>query len=111
MTLSSVGNIFNIIKEIDLSAIKETSERPFRLLVSGDYLLATELAGKLSAEVGKSGIHPWIVISTDGSRLNDSVPMVAALWATPHVEPDAADMEWLRELNQANIPVMTVVVN
>lgn len=111
MTLGSVGNIFNIIKEIDLGAIKETADRPFRLLVLGDYLLATDLATKLSAEVGKSGIHPWVVVSTDGSRVNEGVPMVAALWATPHVEPDAADMSLLRELNQAGIPVLTVVVN
>lgn len=111
MTLGAVGNIFNIIKEIDLGAIKETSDRPFRLLVLGDYLLATEMAGKISAELGKSGIHPWVVVSPDGSRANDGVPVVAALWATPHIEPDAADMSVLREMAQAGIPVLTVVVN
>jgi uncharacterized protein (DUF697 family) len=111
MTLSSVGNIFNIIKEIDLGAIKESSDRPFRLLVLGDYLLATEMASKISAELGKSGIHPWVVVSMDGSRINDGVPVVAAVWATPHVEPDAADMTTLREMAQAGIPVLTVVIS
>jgi uncharacterized protein (DUF697 family) len=111
MTLGTVGSVFNIIKEIDLGAIKTTSERPFRLLVLGDYLLATEMATALSAELGKNGIHPWIVVSTDGAKANDGVPVIAAIWATSHVEPDAADMSVLSDMVQADIPVLTVVVS
>lgn len=111
MTLGAVGNIFNIIKEIDLGAIKEAAEHPFRLLVLGDYLLATEVAEKMSAELGKSGIHPWVVVSTDGSKAKDGVPVVAALWATPHIEPDATDMSILGDMARAGIPVLTVVIS
>lgn len=111
MTMGSIGSIFNIIKEIDLGSIKATSERPFRLIVLGDYLLATEMATALSEELGKSGIHPWVAVSTDGAKARDGVPVIAALWVTPHVEPDAADMSILQEMARSDIPVLTVVVS
>ncbi len=110
--MNAVGDLFNLIKEINLGTIKDNAEKPFRFLIVGDRSLGTEFAELLSEEPGKQGIHPWIVISEGGARTDEwGVPVITAFFVTPHVEPAAVEVEMLHELNMAGIPIMTVVVH
>src|SRR6188508_1600337 len=57
-----VGEIWKIIRELDLVELQQAADRPIRLLVTGDGPPAGVLAETLSASPGSSGVHPWISV-------------------------------------------------
>ncbi len=66
--------LLSLVREVDLGAIKNEADRRFTLLPTGDAELAAKLAELLSATVGRSGVHPYVVASpaaaTADLRLN-----------------------------------------
>lgn len=64
MTISSFGDIFRLLREIDLGAIRDEAERPVALLLTGEPALAGRVADLLSATPGREGRHPWLVVGT-----------------------------------------------
>lgn len=115
MSLGAIGgNIWNIVREIDLNAIKRDVEGQFTLLVVGGAgSFARTLAERLSEEPGKAGVHPWIVL--------EGVPLPAqprdlsqndlALLVMESLEMSAAEATTLQRLDDARVPVVVVVVN
>ena len=113
----SAGNLFKLVREIDLGAIQRESERRFRILILGDEALTTTLAEGLSAGDGKTGVHPWLEQRTLGAP-GDLSGFDLALLVRGDVEyigeskgargtgPEAQDA-----LRKARIPVVTVVVS
>lgn len=57
------ARLLSLLREVDLAAIKNEADRPFRLVLTGDAELATTLAELLSATPGRSGVHPYVVRS------------------------------------------------
>ena len=63
MALSQLGNVWQIVRQLNLGALRQEAEQPFRLLIAGEVALGTELAERLSATSGREGIHPWLTVA------------------------------------------------
>lgn len=113
MSLSSAGNIFNLIREINLNDIKAEADARFALLVVGEPALAQELAEQLSAEPGKRGIHPWLTVQPAPLPLEsgDLSRYDLALLVTGENELSEGQGSTLRRLHEARVPTLVVVVN
>jgi hypothetical protein len=77
MVMKTVGNIFNVMGEVDLNEIKKEAERPFSLFLTGETALVQSFAHHLSQEPGKIGIHPWLVVESLPIKLDN------LRWASP----------------------------
>jgi uncharacterized protein (DUF697 family) len=110
MTILGAGNIFSIIREIDLSKTKAEAETRFTLLLTGQEDLARALALKLSEDSGKAGVHPWLVVAEPlaSSALGH---YDLALFVSARLEPGEEDRRRLRHLQEAGVPVLAVVVS
>ena len=118
----SAGNLFKLVREIDLGAIQRESERRFRILVLGDEALTTALAEGLSEGDGKTGVHPWLERRSLGSPGDLSGFDLALLvrgdieyvgeYVGEHTGERGTGLEaQLDALHKARIPVVTVVVS
>ncbi|HEX8682668.1 MAG TPA: hypothetical protein VF707_10175 [Ardenticatenaceae bacterium] len=114
MSLSALGNIWNIVSEIDLNGLKREAERQFTILIAGgEEAPARMLAERLSEEPGKAGVHPWMVLQSlplpveprDLSQYN------LALLVTGNLEMTPVETTTLQRLHDARVPVVVVVVN
>ena len=108
----SAGNLFKLVREIDLSAIQRESERRFRLLLLGDEALTEAVAEGLSAGEGKTGVHPWLErrgLTAPG----DLSGFDLALLVRGDVEfvGEGSLEAQLEVLRKARVPVVTVVVS
>lgn len=64
MKLAVVSDVWRLLRELNLEAIRVESARPFRLLIlAQDAVVATELATALSA----GPCHPWLVTAAPGA--------------------------------------------
>ena len=54
--------MFDLVREVDLGAIKREAEGRFNLQLGGDPALAAQLAAALSATLGRSGVHPYVSV-------------------------------------------------
>ena len=54
--------MFDLVREVDLGAIKREAEARFSLQLGGDPALAAQLAAALSATPGRSGVHPYVSV-------------------------------------------------
>lgn len=54
------ARMLELVREVDLGAIREEAEARFSVLLSGDELLVAALAEGLSATPGRSGRHPYL---------------------------------------------------
>ncbi|MDQ3814830.1 MAG: hypothetical protein M3347_12880 [Armatimonadota bacterium] len=111
MGLGAIGSYVNLLREVNLKAIKQEAEREFRLLVTGEPMLAALSAERLSAEPGKTGIHPWLVgyplpLQPRDFKANDLALIVVH---EPDLDKNQADA--VRRLHDARIPVVVVVVS
>lgn len=60
------ARMLELVREIDLGAVREEAEARFSLLLSGDEALVAELAEGLSATLGRSGRHPYLSADPHG---------------------------------------------
>ncbi len=64
MKLSVVTDVWRLLRELDLEAIRDEAQRPFRLLVlAQDAGVAADLAAALSG----GAAHPWLVRAAPGA--------------------------------------------
>ncbi len=56
------AKLFNLVREIDLGAIKREADARFLLHITGDAELAQVLATLLSKTPGRTGVHPYLRI-------------------------------------------------
>lgn len=63
-----VARMFDLVREVDLGAIKREAEGRFSLQLGGDPALAAQLAAALSATPGRSGVHPYVSVQNEGVR-------------------------------------------
>jgi uncharacterized protein (DUF697 family) len=112
MATIGAGNIFQIIREIDLSRIRQEAETRFHLLVSGKEELAQALALRLSEQPGKVGVHPWLVVEADPTRrtVHELGRYELALFVTERIEPSEDESRVLRHLAEAGLGVVVVIV-
>lgn len=57
--------MFNLVREVDLGAIKREAEGRFSLQIGGDSELAAQLAATLSSTPKRSGVHPYVSVLGD----------------------------------------------
>ncbi len=62
------ARMLDLVREIDLGAIKREAETRFSLELGGDPALAAQLAAALSATPGRSGVHPYVSVQARGIR-------------------------------------------
>lgn len=55
-----MARMMNILREVDLGALKDDAEKRFYIAIQGDETLSKQLAETLSHTPGYSGIHPYI---------------------------------------------------
>ncbi len=62
------ARMLDLVREIDLGAIKREAEGRFSLELGGDPALAAQLAAALSETPGRSGVHPYVSVQAEGVR-------------------------------------------
>lgn len=108
MKLLKLPELWRLLTEMDLEAVRREAERPFQFLVVGDADAADGLSLLLS---GPEGHHPWIVRAdaTEARRRAGSGLMDLALVATPAADPSPALQATIEVLAAARVPTLTVV--
>jgi uncharacterized protein (DUF697 family) len=108
--LPKVSDIWRILKDVDLPAIRREAERPFLLLILADSRAEGErLAALLTGGDGHER-HPWIRVAETW----EGVPPAesgydAALVVTHEPDPEPAVAVSLATLRGGRVPVVTVV--
>lgn len=106
MLSNKLTSIFNVVREVDLDAIRDEADNPFSLLITGQ---SDPDALSVAQQVtGESEIHPWI----DVQPLPLSMPAqdyVAAIVVTSSTDAlDADEIEAHRQLSDVDVPVLVV---
>lgn len=109
MKILKLPELWRLLKEMDLEAVRREAERPFQVLVAGEGAEAEELALLLS---GPDGTHPWVLCSdaAEARRRAGSGLIDLALVATPTADPPPAILATIEVLAAARIPTVTVVL-
>src|SRR5262245_13074929 len=105
-----MGEIWKIIREVDLNQLHEAAEKRFTVLITGDIEPAEKLALALSSRPGSSGVHPWIrlmplPLGPEEPVLTPDVALVVTQAADHGLEGQAA----VRQLARRGVPVIGVV--
>jgi uncharacterized protein (DUF697 family) len=101
-------DLWRLLMEMDLEAVRREAERPFQVLVAGDAEDADGLSLLLS---GPDGPHPWILRTdaTEARRRAGSGLIDLAVVATPTADAPAALRATIEVLAAARVPTITVV--
>lgn len=113
MTLGHAGNMFKIVREVNLNTIKAEAEQRFALLVTGEHALAQRLAERLSGSPGKEGAHPWLevrepALAPDPQELSQ---YTLALLVSHEAELEPPLSRLLRALHDERVPVVVAIVS
>lgn len=103
-------DIWKIIKELDLEAVRAESERSFRVLVLGEAGRDAEAMAGLLSSGRKGERHPWVVAAEAGLHAPLSPPPDVAVLVSrdPELSPRLAIAA--QELAARKVPAVTVVV-
>jgi len=102
-------DMWRVLKEVNLEAIRREAERPFQIAVLAD---APEDARRLAALLsGSQGEHPWIrtLDAEEGRRSAGSATFDLAVVVSRAAEPGPALASAAEMLRAAHVPVVTVV--
>jgi uncharacterized protein (DUF697 family) len=103
------ADVFRILKELDLAAVRDEAERRFRVLVLGESLADAEAMAALISNGREDEIHPWVVPAEVGLSAVEPTPDVAVLVSRdPELPPRLAIAA--RELAGRKVPAVTIVV-
>jgi uncharacterized protein (DUF697 family) len=107
MSLGGIGNVFNLMREVNLSQIKKEAEREFRLLVTGDDTLAPALAAQLD------DTHPGVEVERLPlpRDMGDLSRYTIALVVGDDAHMSEGEKNSVRRLREADVPVVIVVVS
>jgi uncharacterized protein (DUF697 family) len=100
-----LANLWRVVLEIDLQAIRREAHSPFDLLIAGEPVALAESLKRALAP----GPHPWVRLAALGEAAADPVPhAVIVVTDAPPDAPDAAAA--LRRLRDARVPAVVVHV-
>jgi uncharacterized protein (DUF697 family) len=102
-------DMWRVMKEVDLEAIRRDAERPFQIAILAD---DPEDRRKLSALLsGSQGEHPWIrsMDAEEARRAAGSATFELAVVVSRAAEPAPALASAAEMLRAAQVPVVTVV--
>jgi uncharacterized protein (DUF697 family) len=103
-------DVWKIIKELDLEAVRTEAERSFRVLVLGETAGDAEAVARLLSSGRKGERHPWVVAAEAGLHAPLSpLPDVAVLVTRePELPPRLAIAA--QEMAALKVPAVTVAV-
>jgi uncharacterized protein (DUF697 family) len=102
-------DMWRVLKEVDLEAIRREAERPFQIAVLADDL---DDARKLSVLLAGAQVeHPWVraMDADEGRRVAGSATCEMAVVVSRAAEPGPALTSAAEMLRAAQVPVVTVV--
>jgi uncharacterized protein (DUF697 family) len=102
--------IWGLLKEMDLEAVRREAERPFQVLVVGHPDDAEALADLLSGP--GNGRHPWLLCAdaAEARRRAGSGLIDLAILVTRPADPEAIVTATREVLSAARVPFVTVLV-
>jgi uncharacterized protein (DUF697 family) len=103
-------DIWKIIKELDLEAVRAESERSFRVLVLGETAPDGEAIAGLLSSGRKGERHPWVVAAEAGLHAPLSPPPDVAVLVSRDAELSPRLAIAAQELATRKVPAVTVVV-
>jgi uncharacterized protein (DUF697 family) len=109
MRIPKLPELWRLLREMDLEAVRREAERPFQVLVVGEGDVAEALSRLLS---GPDGSHPW-VLSTDAAearRHAGSGLIDLAIVGTPTADPVPGLQATIEVLASARVPTVTAVL-
>src|SRR5687767_6631141 len=108
--LPKLPDMWRVLKEADLAAIRRDAERPFQILLVAEDLADAERAGLLLS-APESTRHPWLV-PADPADARGAVPpgtLDLAVVLSPTADPSPALAFAADALRAAGVPVVTIV--
>jgi uncharacterized protein (DUF697 family) len=110
VNILKLPDVWRVVRELDLEAIRSEAEARFRLIVLSDSAVDGEQAAGLLS--GDDGAHPWIEVRTPAAlevTSDDRATITAVLALTPSALSPAMASAFER-LSRAGVPVATAVV-
>ena len=109
MKILKLPELWRLMKEMDLEAVRREADRPFQVLVVGSSADAAALCRLLS---GPEGDHPWLlpVEPAEARRRAGSGVIDLAIVGTPTAEPAPAVAATIEVLAAARVPTVTAVL-
>lgn len=103
-------DVWKIIRELDLEAVRREAERSFRIVVLGEAAADAEAMASLLSSGRKGERHPWVLAAEAGLHAPLSPPPDVAVLVSrdPELSPRLAIAA--QELATRRIPAVTVVV-
>ena len=95
-----MANLWRVVRELDLQAIRREALSPFDLLIVADSL---EAAAALRESLAPG--HPWVRVAQPGDAHEGPVPN-AVIVLSRHVQLDAAADANVRRFRQTHVPVV-----
>jgi uncharacterized protein (DUF697 family) len=108
MKILKLPDLWHLLREMDLEAVRREAERPFQVLVAGEPEDAGDVARLLS---GPDGPHPW-VLRTDAAearRRAGSGLIDLAIAVTPTADATPALLAAIEVLAAVRVPTLTAV--
>jgi uncharacterized protein (DUF697 family) len=98
------ANLWRVIRETDLQAVRQEGLGPFDLLIAGD---PETLAHELRLALTRGTPHPWVRAASIGDDASGIVP--AAVIVVTSVRPDAPETDAAaRKFTSAGVPTIVV---
>lgn len=109
MKILKLPELWRLMREMDLEAVRREAERPFQVLVVGEGDAAETLSRLLS---GPDGHHPWLlrVDAAEARRRAGSGLIDLAVVGTPTADASAALRATIEVLGAARVPTVTAVL-
>ena len=104
--LMKMPDVWRVLKEVDLEAIRRDASSRFRLVVVAEEAAHAE---RLSALLAGDGGHPWIEVAAQGAPVAEPSTVTLALLLSPGGELPPVVAAAGRGLRAAGVPVLAVV--
>jgi len=108
MKILKLPELWHLLREMDLEAVRREAERPFQVLVAGEQGDVDDVSRLLS---GPDGHHPWVlrVDATEARRRAGSGLIDLAIAVTPVADAPTALLAAIEVLAAARVPTLTAV--
>jgi uncharacterized protein (DUF697 family) len=105
-----LANLWRVVREIDLQAIRAQASMPFELVIaSDDREMASHLRHTLSPR-GAASPHPWLRLVPPGAQAELTTTPDAAIVVSSRLPLDAELAGLVQQLQRARVPVVVAHV-
>ena len=110
MKILKLPELWRLLREMDLEAVRREAERPFQILLIGE---ADEVEGLSLLLSGPDGHHPWLVRAdaVEGRRRAGSGLIDLAIVATRAADAPPALLATIDVLAAARVPTVTALLS